>query len=425
MRRHPPPLSGGRTFLAARPSPTPSPSLLVFFSRERTTCPRRYPAGVLSPLLEGVFSWGSQIVPLRIGLAFNLKPAEEEEPPSPPPDDLYAEWDDPATISAVAEALALVGEVILLEADETFPERLRRISPDILFNIAEGLRGPAREAQVPAICEFFGVPYTGSDPLTLALGLDKERTKEVLVSRGVRTPRWAVVGDEIRNPSRHELPLPAIVKPLHEGSSKGIDAGALCRTPEEVEARVAWIRERYRQPSLVEEFLPGREFTAAMLGNGTGTRVLPLVEIALDTLPPGAPPIYGWEAKWVWDTPEAPLSIFRCPAKTEGPLAEEIRRTALAAFHALGCRDWARVDLRLDAQGRPHILEVNPLPGILPDPRQNSCFPKAARAAGLAYPQMILAVLGAAMDRWGMPKPPTLEAFLASPWPESTGMEGV
>lgn len=364
-------------------------------------------------------------MPLRIGFAFNQKPAEEEEPPSPPSHDLYAEWDDPATISAVADALSLAGEVILLEADESFPERLRRTSPDILFNMAEGLYGPNREAHVPAICEFFGIPYTGSDPLTLALALDKERTKEVLVSRGVRTPRWCPAEDEVRAPSRGDLPLPALVKPLYEGSSKGIDAGALCRTGEEVAARVAWIRARYRQPSLVEEFLPGREFTAAILGNGAEARVLPLVEILFETLPPEAPPIYGWEAKWVWDTPEAPLSIFRCPAVVEESLAEELRRAARAAFHALGCRDWARVDLRLDAQGRPHVLEVNPLPGILPDPRQNSCFPKAARAAGLAYPQMILAVLAAAMDRWGMTKPSSLTSLLTSPWSEGSEPEGM
>ncbi len=341
---------------------------------------------------------------LTIGFAFNEKPSEEEEPPSNASHDRFAEWDDPATIAAVAEALGLAGNVIPIEADEAFPQRLREARPDIVFNIAEGLHGPNREAHVPAICEFLGVPYTGSDPLTLALGLDKRRTKEVLSARGVRTPRWTVAGDGTGSLRHDGLTFPLFVKPLFEGSSKGIDVGSLCRSPEEAAARVRWVEERYAQPALVEEFLPGREFTVAILGNGKAARVLPPVEISFHALPAGAPPLYGWEAKWVWDTPEAPLSIFQCPARLDAALDGEIAAAALGAFHALGCRDWSRVDLRLDGQGNPHVLEVNALPGILPDPKQNSCFPKAARAAGMDYDRMILAVLEAALERLGMAK---------------------
>ncbi len=344
---------------------------------------------------------------LRIGFAFNEKPSEEEEPPSNLSHDRFAEWDDPATIAAVADALGLAGSVVPLEADETFPERLRSARPDIVFNIAEGLNGPSREAHVPAICEYFGIPYTGSDPLALALGLDKRRTKEVLAVRGVRTPRWTVSGDGVGPLRTPGMSLPLFVKPLFEGSSKGIDVGSLCRTREETRARVRWVQERYGQPALVEEYLTGREFTVAVLGNGNRARVLPPVEIRFDSLPAGAPPLYGWEAKWIWDTPEAPLSIFDCPATLDAALEEAIASAALGAFHALGCRDWARVDLRLDGEGTPHVLEVNALPGILPDPRQNSCFPKAARAAGMDYSAMILAVLEAALERLGMR--PTLD----------------
>ena len=294
------------------------------------------------------------------------------------------------------------GTVIPLEADDDFPERLRDAHPDIVFNIAEGLHGPNREAHVPAICEFFDIPYTGSDPLTLALGLDKERTKEALAERGVLTPKWVVPGAGTGSPRMEHMGFPLFVKPLFEGSSKGIDVGSLCLNKEETEARVGWVETHYGQPALVEEFLSGREFTVAILGNGANARALPVVEIQFDSLPAGAPPLYGWEAKWVWDTPEAPLSIFRCPALLEPSLESEIEGAALGAFHALGCRDWARVDLRLDSLGRPHVLEVNALPGILPDPEQNSCYPKAARAAGLDYQEMILAVLDAALERLGM-----------------------
>ena len=343
-----------------------------------------------------------QAMALRIGFAYNEKPAEEEEPPSIASHDRFAEWDDPTTIAAVAHALGLAGTVLPLEADEDFPHRLRDARPDIVFNIAEGLHGPNREAHVPAICEFYGIPYTGSDPLTLALGLDKERTKEVLAARGIRTPRWTVAGGSAGGLNGRRLRFPVIVKPLFEGSSKGIDSGSLRWDRKSTLERVRWVVEGYDQPALVEEFLPGREFTVAVLGNGPGARVLPPVEIRFDSLPEGAPPLYGWEAKWVWDTPEAPLSIFECPAPLDAGLLAAIENATLGAYHALGCRDWARIDLRLDAAGEPHVLEVNALPGILPDPRQNSCFPKAARAAGLGYEEMILAVLDAGLRRLGM-----------------------
>ncbi|HUH14243.1 MAG TPA: hypothetical protein VMK65_14110, partial [Longimicrobiales bacterium] len=130
---------------------------------------------------------------LRVGFAYNQKPPSgDDEPPGSPSHDRYAEWDDPDTIDAVAAALSRAGQVIRLEATEDFPSRLRETSPDIVFNIAEGLHGPNREAHVPAICEFLDIPYTASDPLTLCLGLDKRRTKEVLLARGIATPRWVV-----------------------------------------------------------------------------------------------------------------------------------------------------------------------------------------------------------------------------------------
>lgn len=343
-------------------------------------------------------------MPLRIGFAYNEKPEAEDEPPGTtrPLGDQFAEWDDAGTITAVEAALAAAGEVIRLEADERFPERLRAARPDILFNIAEGLHGPNREAHVPAICEFFDIPYTGSDPLTLGLALDKRRTREVLAAAGVAVAAGVVVtGTEDRHHAL-EVPVPAVVKPLFEGSSKGIPESALCDSPDDVLARVDRVLEEYRQPALVEAFLPGREFTCAILGTGAAARALPLVEIRFDALPAGARPIYGYEAKWLWDRPEHPLQIFQCPARVEPRLEEWIEETALSAHRALGCRDWSRVDLRLDDAGVPCVIELNPLPGVLPDPQQNSCFPKAARAADLEYGAMIRAVLESALERHGL-----------------------
>ncbi len=368
-----------------------------------------------------------------IGLAYNQKPEPtelasplseggrqedgelsrpDEEPPSRNFDltiaelitrDEFAEWDSPATIAAVESALARLGKVVRLEAKEDFPEKLRQTRPDIVFNIAEGFHGVNREAHVPAICEFYGIPYSGSDPFTLTLCLDKARTKETLVFHGIPTPKFAVI-DKLANLALRtaDLSLPLFVKPLHEGSSKGITDANLCWDRNHLVRQTRFLLENYKQPVLVEEYLPGKEFTCAVLGNGGEATVLPIVGMNFETLPKGALPIYSFDAKFVWDRPENPLDIFQCPARITRKLEASIQRVTLDAFRVLGCRDWARIDVRLDAGGAPNVLEVNPLPGILPDPADNSCLPKAARAAGIGYEELIQICLKNAAARQGV-----------------------
>jgi len=361
----------------------------------------------------------------RIGFAYNQKPepselekageriprispagsdeptAREDEPPSS--SDEFAEWDSPETIDAVAGALSGLGDVIRLEATMDFPRALCEAAPDIVFNIAEGSNGVNRESHVPAICEFYGIPYSGSDPLTLSLCLDKARTKEVLGYHGVPTARFVVVHDTTDLPgATRPLCFPLFVKPVHEGSSKGITEANFCRTQGELEAQTAHLLATCRQPVIVEEYLPGAEFTCAVLGNGSDAKVLPIVGIDFATLPPGAVPIYGFEAKWIWDRPERPLKMFDCPPNIDDSLTRAIERVTLDAYRVLGCRDWSRIDVRLDDAGAPNVVEVNPLPGILPDPADNSCFPKAARAAGLSYDELIQTCLKLAAARKGV-----------------------
>jgi D-alanine-D-alanine ligase len=353
----------------------------------------------------------------RIGFTYNQKPepdamlvgdeeseaAREEEPPSP--DDEFAEWDDAETVDAVEHALSALGEVVRLEATMDFPERLREARPDIVFNMVEGLGGANREALVPAICEFYGIPYSGSDPFTLALCLDKARTKEVLSYHGIPTAAFQVVtrADDLAGATRlRRLRFPLFAKPLHEGSSKGITERNFCRTPAELDAQVRFLLDKYAQPVLIEEYLPGDEFTCAVLGNGGNAQVLPIVGLNFRALPDRALPIYGFEAKWLWDRPENPLPIFACPAPIDDALRFEIERVTLAAYRVLGCRDWSRVDVRLDGDGVPCVVEVNPLPGILPNPADNSCFPKAARAAGMSYDELIQTCLMLAAQRQGI-----------------------
>ena len=348
---------------------------------------------------------------MHIALSFNLKgdavalmeePAEPpSEPPDLPADDIFAEWDDIHTIKAVEAALASRHQVTLVEANLDAFETYRRLRPDLVFNIAEGLHGASREAQIPAMLDMLGIPYTGSDPMTLSLCLDKRRSKEILAHHGIATPDFTVVNSLAEIPAQLHYPL--MVKPTLEGSSKGVTDKALVNSRHELVSQLEWVLNTYHQSALIEEYLPGREFTVAMIGNGSDLTVLPIVEINFDTLPTGVQPIYSYEAKWLWDQEEDPLQIFTCPAKLEPLLRLQIEELCKSAFRALDCHDWCRIDIRLDAKGRPQVIELNPLPGILPRPEQNSCFPKAARAVGISYDEMILAVVDAACTRLALP----------------------
>ena len=315
--------------------------------------------------------------------------------------DTYAEWDTEETILAVKTALELHHDVTLIEANEDFYPALLQAKPDIVFNIAEGLRGSSREAQIPAILEMLGIPYTGSDSLTLGICLDKSRTKEILSYYKILTPPFVVV-EALHQCSTINITLPCIVKPLHEGSSKGIYNASVVRTEEELHHQVKKILEEYEEPALVEKFLTGREFTVAVIGNGADLTVLPIVEIRFDSLPDGVNPIYSYEAKWIWDTVENPIDVHECPAKIPLKLQKEIEAVCRETYRVLRCRDWCRIDIRLDEQGRPNVLELNPLPGILPNPEEHSCFPQAARAADMDYDTMINTVLNAGIKRYNI-----------------------
>ncbi|MCL5268390.1 MAG: ATP-grasp domain-containing protein [Bacteroidetes bacterium] len=352
---------------------------------------------------------------MKVALVFNMKREsiieDNDEPPSSSSPlkmktaevkviDKYAEWDTAETINAVAHALSIHNDVTLVEADENVYGRLRDGEFDIVFNIAEGMNGVSREAQMPAMFEFIGLPYTGSDPLTLATCLDKARTKEILSYHGVPTSKF-VVAHSYEEAARTSLRYPLFVKPLHEGSSKGIFNSSYVATPESLRLEVARILDNYEQPALVEEYLPGREFTVALLGNGSELKVLPPVEMNFSSLPSEALPIYSYEAKWLWDTKDSPIEVFRCPAPIDDSLRGRMEDICKRSFEVLRCRDWCRIDVRLDASGEPNVMEVNPLPGILPDPEEHSCFPMASRAAGLNYDEMINSVLSVALKRIG------------------------
>ncbi len=339
----------------------------------------------------------------KAGMAAWWRRLHREEPPTEeqePPPDWFAECDSEDTIEAIREALAERWKVFPIESDDEAYDRLRDLRPDLVFNIAEGIFGPNREAFIPAICETLGLPYTGSDPLTLSICLDKSRAKEILSFYNVPNPKFWIMNGEREDLSVVELP--SVVKPLFEGSSKGIRDNSVVRSRRELELRVEEVVNLYHQPALVERFLGGREFTVGILGNLPQLEILPIIEIDHSYLPAGANPIYSYEAKWVWDQPENPLPLFRCPAEIDESLKEEIEKVVIQTWKALRVRDWCRMDLRLDEMGKPNILEVNPLPGILPRPEDNSCLPKAARTAGYTYPGLIQKVVEIACERYGL-----------------------
>ena len=348
----------------------------------------------------------------NVALTYNVKPIEsslenfDDSSSSSHPNtslynDTYAEWDNYETIYAIRDALKLHHDVTLVEADEDAYEKFRQLKPDIVFNVSEGINGLSREAQIPAMLDMLKIPYTGSDPLTLTTCLNKARTKEVLTYHGISNSKFVVSFGE-DGFAGEQLKFPLIIKPIAEGSSKGIFNSSFVNDHKSLIQVLEENVVKYNQPFIVEEYLPGREFTVALIGNENEIEVLPIVEMNFSELPKDMIPIYSYEAKWILDTREDPLDIFSCPAHLDAELEKNIRETAIKTFKVLNCRDWCRIDIRLDGFNNPNVIEVNPLPGVLPQPEDNSCFPKAARAAGYNYEQMINRVLLSAAKRYGL-----------------------
>ena len=324
---------------------------------------------------------------------------DSEEPP-----DEQAEFDSPETISAIKSALESLGhDVVTIEADEHAFSKLKESGADIVFNFAEGIRGESRESQIPMFCETLGIPYTGSGPLTLAITLDKARTKEIISFYGIPNPGFQVFRDPTA-PLREGLGFPIILKPVAEGSSKGITNDCLVRNEAELRQKLRHLLEAYRQPVIAEEFLEGREFTVSLIGNGS-PEVLPIVEVCFDDIPEGMNRFDSYEMKWIYDSPGSGKHIenmVRCPADIPKGLDNHIKKVCLDAYKALGCRDFCRIDLRLDSRGVPNILEVNPIAGLMPDPKENSRFPKSCYAAGMTYQQIIGRILEEGIKRSGI-----------------------
>jgi D-alanine-D-alanine ligase len=249
--------------------------------------------------------------------------------------------------------------------------------------------------------DMLNIPYTGSDALTLGICLDKARTKEIISHYKIPNAKFLLL-DKYTPLSNHSIEFPSIVKPVSEGSSKGIFNSSLVRNYDELNAEIKRVVNEYNQPAIIEEFLPGKEFTVAIIGNGDNIEIFPIVEIKYENFPDNVEHLYSYEAKWILDTKDNVFDVFECPAAIDNDLQKQIKDTALRTYKVLRCKDWSRIDIRLDKKGTPNVIEINPLPGIMPDPNENSSFPKAARAAGINYNDMIQRVLFEACKRYNL-----------------------
>jgi D-alanine-D-alanine ligase len=324
---------------------------------------------------------------MRIGLTYDLRDeylamgyGEEET----------AELDRESTVAAIEGTLRSLGHQTdrIGHAKQLAARLVHGDRWDLVFNIAEGMHGIGREAQVPALLDLYEIAYTFSDPLVMSLTLHKGMTKRVVRDAGVPTPDFAVV-DDAAQAEGVSLPLPLFVKPVAEGTGKGVTPRSVVRRRADLPQVCAELLARYRQPVLVETLLPGREFTTGILGTGEHAEVVATLEVIL--LPQAEPEVYSYVNKERCEE----LVEYRL-VSAEDPVVAAAERVALDSWRALGCRDGGRVDLRCDAAGQPQFLEVNPLAGLHPE---HSDLPILATKVGMPYRELLRRIVDSAATR--------------------------
>lgn len=357
-------------------------------------------------------SYGSATPTWLVAVIANMK-GESPLPVNGPPD-AGAEFDRAETIQAIQKAIESDGHnTVFIPADANLPFKLGQIRPDICFNIAEGLGGDAREAQVPAVLEMLGIPYTASRVLANAISLDKTLTKRIWRDNHLPVAPFQEFTIE-EEPLRPGLQFPLFVKPAREGTGMGVEPASLVYNQSELRKQLAYVIHTYHQPALVEEYLPGREFTVGVMGrpdaashsrlpdlySSNGFHRFPIVEVESNcSVTPG---LYGYKAKnkMLWES-DAP-GIY-CPATIDPKLEDKLQKLAQRAHQAIGALDISRVDIRLDINGKPTLIEINTLPGLTPD-FSDLCM--MSNAEGLTYRNLILEILYLAASRYGLLKFP-------------------
>ena len=346
-----------------------------------------------------------------VAVLANIKADDMELPPDVPADAL-ADFDHIETIDHIRHAIESGGhKTVFLQADRSLPYKIQDIKPDICFNIAEGLGGDAREAQVPALLEMLRIPYTHSRVMANAISLDKTLTKRIWRDRSLPVAPFQefIIGNESL---RSELEFPLFVKPAREGTGMGVDTKAIVNKESELRERVEYIIKFYRQPALVETFLSGREFTCGLIGrwdsrkysrhpewydeNKLGYHVFPVLE--LDSSRSVTPGIYSQASKSK-EVGEEGAPGYICPAPIPADLTRKIQQLVVKSHMAIKAIDVSRTDIRLNAKGEPVLIEINTLPGLTPG-YSDLCLEAAAE--GIAYEDLILDILYLGASRWGM-----------------------
>ncbi len=328
---------------------------------------------------------------MKIGLSYDLKEAFSQAPPGP--DDALEEYDSVETVDALKHAIEARGHsVIKLGGGRQFLHNILTEKVDFVFNISEGLGSyRSREAQVPSVLEMLNIPYSGADPQCLAVCLDKHLTKKIVSTEHIPTPQWRVVErSNFNNIDWNSLPYPAFVKPVWEGSSKGIRLKSLVRTPEQLKALVSELLQDYQQPVLVEEFISGEEITVGMVGNNP-VRIIGIMRVV--PLKKEADFVYSLEVKRDYEK----LVRYECPAKLPAKTTKLIEEYSRQIFKLLNCRDFARLDYRVAGDGTPYFLEVNPLAGLNP---RSSDIVIMSGLISFKYPDLINAILDSALQRY-------------------------
>lgn len=324
-----------------------------------------------------------------IGLTYNLKKEYIFKDSDPP--DANAEFDHEDTIGVIAEALGSWGhKVVRIGNVHNLLDNLKSLSVDIVFNISEGLNGRNRESQVPIVLEMVGIPFVGADGLTLGLTLDKVMTKKILVSEAIPTPKFLEVKDS-KDVNGLNLKFPLIVKPRYEGSSKGINDNSVVEDLSRLKQQVDWVISTYHQPALIEEFIRGKEFTAAIIGNNP-PQVLPLVQIRIDGK------LQLDNSFYTFSRIHSNTLDYVCPAEISKKVEKMLSDLALRTYEAVECRDFGRVDIRVDKDNNPYVLEINPLPSLSTE----DVFMVVAKYLKLTYNEIIKRILNSALARYSL-----------------------
>lgn len=271
--------------------------------------------------------------------------------------------------------------------------KIAHYSPDAIFNFVESIEGNSNyESYIAGVFDLLRIQYTGNSAITLGNCLVKSRTKQILQSHGVRTPiHFLASVNQFPLKNEFKLKFPVILKLAREDASIGISEFSVVRNFDEMNLRLEYLFNSFKQEVIIEEYIDGRELNVAILGN----EILPISEITFDTLPDGLPKIVTYEAKWSEDSVYFKSTIPKCPAQLNPSLEEKIKHMAYSAYDAMECRDYARVDIRLNSKNVPYVIEVNPNPDISPD----TGFVRSAKAAGIGYEELLYKISTFALKR--------------------------